>query len=427
MRYVAGEQLNFLEKARSITVSPSADANFGTANLYDGYADAVFKFGSNGANPYISVDLAIKDKDGADNGSLDTWSGGTPTAWTVTTSGTGTVTETTVGAEVKSGSAAKLKKGSGSAQIAKTYRVRAGQRMTVDLWLRAAASGFAKAQLRNLVTGYYLTSAGAWQSAQAYFATESGTTYVQKTRTFTVQNFATCLDPMTYLELMVEDQGSGGGSDFAFVDDAFIYPDWNAVVIAGHNIEPRMLTELRSSTDGFGASNTVEATVTVVQPACFAYLSVASQRRYARLALTGTQSSQGGAPYYGELVITYLETSAVGPSHISGSNYTMRFLPDNIINTAPGGKVHAARASTQRRRVHQLSFRTNTTDVAEVRDEIHGRCYGALWPLVLVPMNAETVVALARIDDSWEVKRVLDTLWDSDLVVSDCPFPRVTS
>jgi hypothetical protein len=48
--------------------------------------------------------------------------------------------------------------------------------------------------------------------------------------------------------------GGSAAGDNAYADDAFVWPSWNAVVAAGHNIEARMAPELRSSNDGFGAT-----------------------------------------------------------------------------------------------------------------------------------------------------------------------------
>jgi len=427
MRYVAGELVNFLEQARSITVSPSADALFPVTRLYDGYADSVFRYGSNAADPYAIFDLALKGKDGVDNGALDTWSGGSPTGWTKTTTGTGTVVETTVGAEVRSGSAAKLNKGSGTAKLVKTYRVRSGQRFSFSLYARIAAAGSAKAQLYNPVTKKYLTSAMAWQTAQAYFATEAAsTTYVEKTNSFQVESLAAHLSPITWLELTLVDDGAGGGSDFAFFDDVFLWPTWNAVVIAGHNIEPGMVATLRSSTDNFSASNDVEVTLAQRQPAMFGYDSTAITRRWAGLLFSGTQSALAGAIFAGEIAITYLETAAVGPN----DGWTERFIPDNVLNSLPGGKVTATRTTEQLRRAYQFAFEhatQGTDELKEVRDEIHKRAHGSLWPVILVPIDAEDRVCHGRISDQWEGKRVFDTIHDNDLLIADNPFPRVTS
>jgi hypothetical protein len=426
MRYVAGELLNFLEKARLITPSPAANVLFPVSSLYDGYSDAIFRFGSNAADPSLTFDLAMKDKDDVDNGDLNTWSAGSPVGFTKTTTGTGTAAETAVAGEIVSGSAAKLNKGSGTAKLVKTYKVRTGSRWNYSLSMRIAASGHAKAQLYNPITKKYLTGAGAWQSAQAYFATENASAvHVAKTGSFTVESYSTHQGPMTYLELTVLDDGGGAAGDFSFFDDLFFWPSWNAVVISGHNIEAGMTLSLRSSTDAFVGSNDEEVALSMRRPAFYGYDSGGVSRRWARLAFTGTQSDIAGAAYAGEIVLTYLETAPdIGPA----DGYSMRRIPDNVQNSAPGGRIIASRTNDERRRAFQFSFPdTQTAELATLEDELHGRAHGALFPVVIVPDNSQDVVCHGRLSDDWEVKRLFASTWDSDLLLAENPMPRVTS
>lgn len=424
MRYIAGELLNFLEQARAITLSPAVDALFPVAGLYDGYADAICAHGSNGADPSVTVDLAMLDKDRVDNGNLDSWPGGSPTGWTVTASGGGAVTEAT-GGEARSGSAAKIQKSAGAASLKKTFKVRAGQRLNVEVYLRNTGAGQCQAQLYNPVTKRYLSAAGAWQSAQTYWATASTTSYVQKLLAFQVEDVLACQGFVAYLELSMHDTGGAAGGDYGLADDAFMWPRWNAVVVSGHNLEIGQAPTLRSSTDAFGGVNTQEALLTVRQPAFQGYLSTPSNRRYARLASTGTQSTLAGTPYYGELVITYLETAASGGA--SEWTYSVRYMPDNILSAPAGGKVIATRATQQRRRAIALHFTPPADAVMrEQRDELHGRCHGALYPVILVPVDAEDVVVHGRIDETLEVRRLFLASWEDDVLVSENPFTRVT-
>lgn len=428
MRYVAGQLLNFLEQSRAITLSPGVDANFPASRLYDGYADAICKLSANSANPSIVVDLAMLDSSGGDNGNLDTWAGGLPSNWTVTATGGGSVVQTSVGGEMRSGSAAKLNKGAGAASITKTYRGRSGQRLTLEQYVRIAAAGNVGLQVYNPVTKKYLTSGGAWQTAQAYWATEAAsTTYVQKTIPFTVEDFAANQSAITYLELSVVATAGAGGSDFAFVDDAFLWPTWNAVVLAGHNIEPGMGTEARSSTDAFGASNVLEATMAVRRPSFYSYLSTPSTKRWAKLALTGTQSAQAGAVYISELAVTYMETGTVGPS----DGMKIRYIPDQIRNTSPGGVVRASKQADERRAL-QMNFErvdpVYTTEAREVRDEIVRRSEFGAWPIIIAPLDAlADLIVHGRMTNAWEIALLFNSVWDDDLYVEENPFSRVMS
>lgn len=425
MRYVAGQLLNFLEQARAITLSPGVDGNFPAVRLYDGYADGVCLWSANAANPYALVDLAMLDSSGADNGNLDAWAGGLPSGWAVTATGGGSVVQTSVAGEMRSGSAAKLNKGAGTASLLKTYRVRSGQRLTIEAYVRIAVGGNIGLQVYNPVTKKYLTSGGAWQTAQAYWATEAASAvYVQKTIPFTVEDFAANQSAVTYLELSVVATAGAGGSDFAFVDDAFLWPTWNAVVVAGHNIEPGLVTEARSSTDNFGASNVLEATMSVRQPAFHSYLSTPSTKRYVKLLMTGTQSAQAGAVYAGELVVTYLEAALSFGQY----DWELQFMDEQVRNTSRAGKVFATPLMTDARRLLRMSFKPrNDAAYREMRDDIVRRSRGGQWPLVIVPTDGEDIVIHGRMDSSWRVIRHFLNQWEDDLTVSESPLPLVTS
>ena len=418
MRYAVGELVNLLERARSVVSSPAADSLFPLTRLWDGYLDAVARLSSNAANPSITADLALLDSTGGDNGNLDTWAGGLPTAWTVSTTGTGTVTQETV--TVRSGSAAKLLKGTGTAKIIKTYKVRSGERLTVELYARlVSAGGVGSFQLFNPVTKKYWTGS-VWQTAQAYWATEGGTAYVQKTTAPQVEDFAANQNAVTYLELTADDTSTNG----LFVEDAFIWPTWNALVVAGHNVEPGLAPELRSSTDNFVASDVLEQALTVRRPEFFGYLSTPSTKRYLRFIGTGAQSSQAGAPYVGELVPCYLETALT----YENWEWEMQFLEEQIRNVATGSRVSVNPRSIDARRVLRMTF-SQRSDAAyrEARDEIIRRSRGGQWPAIVVPMDAEDIVLHARLDSSWNVVRSFISGWGDDLTFSENPLPQVTS
>jgi hypothetical protein len=421
MRYVAGQLLNFLEQARAITLSPGVDAIFPTSRLYDGYSDAVCRMSANAANPSVVVDLAMLDANGADNGNLDTWSGGLPTSWTIVTTGTGAVTQEAV--LVRSGSAMKLVKGTGTAKGIKTYRVRSGQRLTFELYARlVSAGGVGSFQLYNPVTKKYWTGA-AWQTAQAYWSTEGGTAYAQKTTEVTVEDFVANQAAITYLELTCDDTSTNG----LLVEDVYVWPTWNAIVVAGHNIEPGMVTEARSSTDNFGASNVLEATMTVRRPSFYSYLSTPSTKRWAKLALTGTQSAQGGAVYISELAVTYMETATVGPS----DGMKVKYIPDQVRNSSQSGVVRAQKQSDERRALQMTFDRVDpiyTTEAQEARDEILRRADFGVWPIIIAPLNALTdLVVHGRVTNAWEIVLLFNSVWQDDIYIEENPFGRVTS
>lgn len=117
MIYASGRYLNALERALSVTATPSADANYPVTRLYDGRPSAPFRFGSNAANPKVEVDLA---------------------AFTALSGTTNT-----------------------------TFTVRAGERRRIT---QTAGTTI----LRNLTTGKYCTSGGVWQTGTTNIITGSG-------------------------------------------------------------------------------------------------------------------------------------------------------------------------------------------------------------------------------------------------------------
>lgn len=427
MRFIAGQDLNLIERARSITPSPAADSLFPVTRLYDGYADAVFRFGSNAADPKITADLAMLDSAGADNGNLDTWAASLPTSWVVTATGGGTVTQETPG-RGGSGSAARLTKGAGVASVKKTYRVRAGERLTIEVYLARNLSGIASAQVYDPGTRKYLHSSGAWQAAQTYFAAESASgAYVQKTLAFQVEGFVAHQGGIAYLEISVFDTGAGGGTDYALVDDLFLWPTWNAVVVVGHNIDPGMVTELRSDTAAFAGAGTLEATLTPTRPAFVGYLGTPAAKRYARLALAGAQSSQGGAIYVGELVVCYLETALVGPA----DGMRVRYVPDQTRHSTRSGHVTVTRHADERRVVQMTFERVDplyTTEVREARDEIMRRTQFGVHPIVVAPFNdIADIVIHGRVSSNYELVLLFPTLWEDDILVEESALPTVVS
>ena len=420
MRYIAGADTgNLLARAVLITPAPALDAILGVGSLYDGRAKTITKFGSLVADSKVTIDLALFA------GAFETWGGGAPAGWTKTTSGTGTVVETVVGAEVRSGSAAKGNKGSGTAQLSRTITVRVGERLTLDVWLRIAAAGQSKVQIYDVLTHKYLTSGGAWQTGATYCASEvASTNYVNTVRTFTVEDWQAHQANTTQLRILWEDTGAGGGSDFAFVDDLYVYPTWNFCSIHGHNIDAGTAVELRSDTAAFAGAGTLEATLTNRVPSFHAYLSAPVGKRWARVTLVGTNSA---IPYLGELVIGYAETAA----RKIKDGWEVREMESQVRNVSPVGEVFALNRTQFTRRAIRPTFKAlSDAQWREGRDDIFRRCRGGANPLVIVPMDDEDVVLLGRIDDTIAAQRAFRTsggqLLEYDLPVAESPFNSLT-
>jgi hypothetical protein len=138
--YAAGQYMNLLERALSITPTPSADSLFPATALYDSRPSRVMRHGSNAANPEVRWDLAAFTPGG---------SGGSPYY----------------------------------------YYGRAGERRVVTL------VGTANVTVQNMLTLKYLTSGGAWQVASANCLTAAGSLNYQ------IESMETCQQPTVQMKV----------------------------------------------------------------------------------------------------------------------------------------------------------------------------------------------------------------------------------
>lgn len=140
MLYAAGQYANLLSRALSVTPTPSADALFPSANLYDGRPSRSMKFGSNAANPEVRFDLAAFSPGGA---------------------GTYTIT------------------------------VRAGERRRLN------SSGTTSITVQNLSTGKFLNTSSAWVAGSTPALSAAGS------RDYQVETFSLCQAATVTLKIIV--------------------------------------------------------------------------------------------------------------------------------------------------------------------------------------------------------------------------------
>lgn len=380
MLVAAGEKFNLLARSRLITPT-SSDALFPPSFLYDDSQAFPWKPSSNAANLRHDIDLAFWD------GAMGSWSGGAPSGWTKTTSGGGTVAETTVAGEVRggTGSAAKFNKSAGTALLYRDIEVRSGEPLVFQGYAFRQASGSTRAIVQDLRNGYYLTSGGAWQAAIAYVATSTDAAYTEKKVAFTTQTWATVNGPLTTLRLTLEENGAGGGADFSFWDDAVIYPQYNFLAGFGHNLAPVVVPTWKWSTDNFGAVTTFSTPTLGLYD--FWSTFTARTERYLRLELVGTNPTR---PQLTEIVIANAFTAGRGVN--DGVRYS--YL-DPLDRQSSGDKTVRFAQRDRRRLVMEFENETET----ESRDEIFRRARGGGHPLVLVPLETESVCIHGRFDD----------------------------
>jgi hypothetical protein len=406
LRYAAGQHVNLLERALTVTMTPPPDTGYPIANLWDGRPARLVRHNSNAADPSITADLAAFD------GGMGGWIGGVPAGWTKVTTGTGTFIETTTVGEYVTSPAAKGNPGTGTAQQSRDIIVRAGERRRISISMRRAGSGTGRLSVQNLYTKKFLAAAGAsWSAAQAFVLSDNtNTTHTTQAADYTVEDMAACQSPIVRLRLTLD----AGGTGDSMYDDVADWPRWNALEVHGHNLDPGLVVELRSSTDGFVGSNVLQQTGAILQPSFFIAAPATVNHRHVRLQLTGTNQE---AAWYGEVVPCFLETALKAQNW----NFEVRYKEDQIRNQGRLGITHVSNLAPIFRRLLKMSFEQTVTEEAELRHEIVWRCRGGAYPLLVVPIEGETMVLYIRLDDSWAVVREFTSHFLDDLTGSEDP------
>jgi len=190
-------------------------------------------------------------------------------------------------------------------------------------------------------------------------------------------------------------------------------PRWNALAVIGHNLDPGLTCELRSSTDNFSASDDLEVTGTIRQPGFFMYDSGGISTRYGRLKLTGTNSA---APWYGEVFPCWLEGAIDAPD----VGLEVRHREPQHRNTGELGDAYVYNLAPWPRRVVRMQFdQHDTSGEIETRQELVLRSRGGAYPILLVPVDAEAMVLHCRPTEEWGETRYISMRWRNDLVLSE--------
>ena len=223
------------------------------------------------------------------------------------------------------------------------------------------------------------------------------------------------------LRIYVRNEDNGA----AYCGDLYIYPAVNFVSIHGHNLAPALTPELRSSTDNFSASDTLEKTLTITRPTFFGYLSTAIYRRYWQLDLNGTNVE---TPWIGELVLGYAETLTRSVETIGG-RWVTAYLRDNVRSRTPTGEQYVTNIGGARRRALGLPFVLGAeAELLELRDEIMERTNHGARPLVIVPHSGESAVVHGRVtEDALRVERPFPSIYQLALQIEESPFPAPLS
>jgi hypothetical protein len=274
-----------------------------------------------------------------------------------------------------------------------TIAARAGERR------RISVAGTANVSVQNLSTGKYLTSGAAWQAGSTYCLTAAGTL------SYTVESLTLCQSPTVSLKITWS------------ASTATDWPQWNAAILFGHNLDVGLTVELRSSTDNFSGSNVLEVTGAILQPAFFMKASATVLNRYGRIALTGTNQATG---WLGEVFPCFLETATDAPE----IGLEVRLEEPQIRNVGPFGDAYVYPLATRPRRIVQMQFdQLATTGAIETRQEMVLRGRGGMYQMVVVPVSTETDVYLGRLSEKWSETRYISTRYRNDLVLAEDAIP----
>lgn len=258
-----------------------------------------------------------------------------------------------------------------------------------------SVAGAANVSVQNLATGKYLTSGGAWQAGSTNCLTGAGSL------SYTVESFSLCQAATVSLKITWS------------ASTATDWPQWNAIVVFGHNLDPGLTVEQRSSTDNFGASNVLDVTGAILQPGFFMLKSGGTTNRYGRLAFTGTNQSTG---WVAEVMPCWLETATDAPD----VGLEVRYQEPQIRNSTQLGESYIYPLSPRPRRVLQMKFnQLATAGALETRQEMVLRGRGGAYPMVVVPVAAETDVFFGRLTDQWTETRFISTRYRNDLILAE--------
>jgi hypothetical protein len=410
-RILAGQHLNHFARAVSAPAltTGAADALYPLANLYDGRPSKKFQFSAAVANGAITADLNLVKNPGFETSTLSDW--------TDNSSGTGTSAETTVGAEVHGGSKA-MKLGGGASGVGQRYQdvtVRAGEWQLLVAWLRGDGTVNARLRVQNLQTGKYLVSDGTWSAAVTDLATQSAASYAEKPAAgglqFQVESYATCRAHTVTLRIYCRVDQNG----FGYFDDITLVPATDWLSIHGHNIEPLIALELRSSTDNFSSSNTLEATATVQRGRFYALLSARVFRRYWRVLFSGTPTA---AIRVGEGVLGQTYTLAQSPVF----PWRLRPKRPQIRTRTEVGEVRATGLVDDELHELEVPFQHRTTEWDELRQQLFERSRFGVDPAVVCPKDDEAFCMFTVVPELIEASRKFLNNWDDSFLLEELPF-----
>ena len=287
------EAMNAIAGAETVTPT-DADPNFGKDFARDGEPGSVFRFGSAATTLNYDADLDQLA------GNFETWTVSShPDGWEDASSGTGSVEEETTAAVVNEGSSSAQLNGSGAGNEGRIRRRRkwlAGQVINVTVALYGNGIAAVSAYVRNMRTGMYLLSTGAWTATRTAFATKTTTGWATTTASgVVIEDAATCKAGVVELVYEAETTAAQGR-----VDSFYSWPSWDLSAVFGHNFESNWTVKVESDDNAAFSSPTDRVTHTIRRPSFFGTIDSLVNDRYARLSIVGDKLDP---PEVGEWVV----------------------------------------------------------------------------------------------------------------------------
>lgn len=413
MLVCVGRDANVFATASVVTPSTAMNTLFPIGGLTDGVPGVEAAFNAAAAGQNWTFDLALSGLNGGMEGTWPASNGAN------VSTGTGAAVQSATFVKIGAASTRCTGGASGVGRYRLKYSLRTGFRYRLSVWGRNTTTATCKVQIINAETGRYLQVGGASWGAAVDCVTTATTTFVEMTVGFTVESWATCGNK-DRAEIWVEMYCSQ--NEFVYFDELQIWPELDLVAVLGHNIDVANGPQIRTSTDNFGAVDTLAATMTPQRPAFFSKLVSSITRRYVRI--TFPLANVAGAPKLGELFGGQYRAPARGVSAVVGEAVVSIDRPQIVSDFQTFSLADFARTSLALP-MHLLT----SANHKELRDEIVGRSAGSLYPVVIAPDDVleGDLVVMGRLGGAQAYKRMPVDQRETSLVIEGLPYATVVS
>jgi hypothetical protein len=415
--YASGEGLNLLARARTLihdAGSDGADPLFPEANLWDGRPALPCRFLG---DTIINVDLA-----GFENGDFESWEDtDQATGWTFDPQLGDGLLEQSAGMAHSGSFGARIVGGSNGAVLSRRFRVRAGEKRHLQVWLR----GNIRIRLHNTATGRGLDPSGDWVSPSGPVLEQDADVYVERNINYQVESLHRCGGRgMVTLQLEVLVVPGLEGA----VDDL---NDWPAVdmlsfhgLLCQGNAVPtwRLSDDGTTWTDPLAAGDLSAGFQPDEIPNLYLRRGATTYKRWHQVAITETQFVP---PEIGELVLSQVSEL----TDMAEWGTELRVIEANIRNEVGDGDMQAFGHSLWPRRAivfrwahAERSGGAALAGMREARDEFWGRARGGRHNILIVPRTDERQVLLVRAEDDFSVRRLFKVFADQEQLLTELPF-----